>query len=140
LRLSQHPVAQDTVDPVAEFDRDGRVSRRQKPHLSSSLPALPVPDRPAEARYCHPIYSTIWLERDRPAFALLQGGCSGCAPHDPPGNVMTTTINLNADLGEDFGAYKIIPHRVHIAAATAARTALEQAGVEVVTLPKTTFE
>jgi lactam utilization protein B len=50
---------------------------------------------------------------------------------------MTTTINLNADLGEDFGAYKVIPHRVQVAAT--ARIALEQAGVEVVTLPKTTF-
>jgi hypothetical protein len=26
---------------------------------------------------------------------------------------MTTTINLDADVGEGFGAYKIIPRRAH---------------------------
>jgi lactam utilization protein B len=62
---------------------------------------------------------------------------------------MTTTINLNADIGEGFGAYKIIPRRAHTpcvhrgeptGVAAAARAALEPTGIKVVTLPEMTFE
>jgi lactam utilization protein B len=81
----------------------------------------------------------------------LQGGLQRLRAHDLLGICMTTTINLNADLGEGFGAYTVIPHPVHtlcvhgdeptgLATATAARKALAEAGVNVVPLSEMMFE